>query len=234
MEKSHLKIARIIIPGVMAVICFVPLTLDRLSVTGFTDRLTVFQGIVYLVVVMPLGGLYYISRIRLHFLRPSLSRIQSNIKDRLLNLAGQDVLVKKHAVALRNGDAVMHVFYGVVDHDSSLSEKAKSIYLNGLIWSTTADAAFFSMLFVPVYAAAFAFYRQTAHFCWLAFGSAVLYFFARYVLLPRVAAIHISLSNEQLDSIELHHGKDVVKRLQEAARQCEARAQAEDTLPSLG
>ena len=82
---------------------------------------------------------------------------------------------------------------------------------------STADLMAVSLLFLPLYVLASAIMRSPNHLI-LAIVSGILYVLASLLLLPRVTARHIDLSNSQLKYITVHCRVELRCRLRQAAQ----------------
>jgi len=210
MSKTTLKTLRFIVPGVM--ILTVASLLFRTSLQDLPELLRSVEGLVYLVVVLPICYVYDIMNIRGLFLRRSHSQIDANIKERLIAPFRSEAVITEGIESLSQGRRLLNLFYSIVDKDESLKSKTQDVYLNGLLWSSTADLMAVSSLFVPVYVIAYLL-KSVPHYLPVALGLCIVYVFAARVAMPRVTSRHIELSNDQLDFILEHHREDVYHEL---------------------
>ena len=112
---------------------------------------------------------------------------------------------------------LLKVFYYFVDNKESLKERAKGVYLNGLLWSSVADAMVMTLLLAGVsiifYLALWRFY----HLIVAVVAIAVCALLSRF-LMPRVVAKHIDLGDEQVGFILDLHEPELRGKLEELAR----------------
>jgi hypothetical protein len=164
-----------------------------------------------------LGWLYRIARFRDPVFKPAVTRIQQNIKLRLLAMHATDPVLAERREALLQGRILIEVFYKFVDKEGSLQEKAKGIRANGLALSSLADAQVISLAFGLLYLTIAAIdwllglrfaYVELAgwRFATFAFLAVVLGLIAASarIVFPICEARHRELSNEQLDHIEVN------------------------------
>ena len=186
--------------------------LFRSSLQDLSEFLRSLEGLLYLVIVFPIGYLYDIMNIRGRFLRDSLSLIQANIQEKLTAPFRTEDVIEVNIESLTQGRQLLHVFYSIVDNDESLKSKSQDVYLNGLLWSSTADLMAVTLLFIPVYVIAYLF-KPLPHYLPIALGLCIAYLFAARVAMPRVTSKHIELSDDQLDFILQHHRDELHEEL---------------------
>lgn len=217
MKKETLKKLRIVIPGVFCLIMILPLFQETFSLESLKKAFdSISGGVLYMIIVAGVGGLYYISDIRGIFLRESLYRIHQNIKLGLLGLCYDDAEIMGAFKKLMEGRTLILVFYGFIDKDESLKEKAKNVYFNGLVWSTVADITALSAIGLIIYLIGF-FVAGRSHFLWIALAAAVLHLFCEFACMPRVTNKHIDLGSEEIEHIGIHCRAELNKRLRELA-----------------
>jgi hypothetical protein len=224
MSKDTLKKFRLIVPGVMIVFAFLPLFNLKVIPQVGAPVYPLFQSLSsllpdYVISSLALiicGVLYYTLNIRYYFIRESHKNIQLNIKSTLLSPFGSDPLLAPKFASLRQGRTLMNIFYDFVDNDESLKVKAGSVYFNGLLWSSFADLQAVSLIATVVYLACFLLFRDN-QFTYLAIICLALSLIARFILLPRVTAQHIELSNEQLEFILQKYPKELREKLVNSA-----------------
>jgi hypothetical protein len=206
MSKTTMKTLRFVVPGVM--VLTVATLLFRTSLQELRELLGWVEGLVYLVVVLPVCYVYYVMNVRRPFLKGPHSRIDANIKKRLTAPFRTEAVINENIESLSQGRRLVNLFYSIVDKDESLKSKTQDVYLNGLLLSSTADLMAVSLLFVPVYVIAY-FVRLVPHYLLVALGLCIVYLFAARVAMPRITSRHIELSNDQLDFMLEHHSGDV-------------------------
>lgn len=197
-SKTTLKTLRLIVPGVMTIT--VASLLFNSSLQDLSQFLRSLEGLLYLVIVFPIGYLYNIMNFRGPFLRDSLSLIQANIKEKLTAPFLTEDVIAANIESLTRGRQLMHVFYSIVDNDESLKSRTQDVYSNGLLWSTTADVMAVTFIFVPVYVIGYLF-KPLPHYLFVALGLCITYLVAALFLMPKVTSRHIALSNYQLEFI---------------------------------
>ena len=196
MNKETLHKLRWIIPGV--IFCFFLVFLVKEPKEFLEFKLTA-DGVYYICVVIPVAFFYYMINPRMWLMKKPLKRITENIKDKLLAPFSDNDEVIKATDFLREGDKLINVFYFLIDNDRSLTERAKEVYFNGLIWSSLADftliSPFASLAFFIKYL-----YTDNPDFL-ISSGFILALFIISVLLLPKVVQKHIFFSNYQLSYI---------------------------------
>jgi hypothetical protein len=213
MSKEWLKKLRIIVPGIIIFIFLIPFFVKELSFEKFLSGLSVMQGVVFFVIVLTLGGIYYLLNLRkFTFVKP-IEKIDDNIKDKITALCEHYSVLKENC-PLKKGKTLMHIFYKFVDNDESLTQKSKSVMLNGIVLSTTADIIVLASIFVCTYLIAFA---LTGRIYYAYVGAVLLVISVLNWLwfLPKATSKQISLSDDQLDFIKVHYTERVRQKLHE-------------------
>lgn len=202
LEKERLKLLRLLIPGFIILLFIIP---------GFTDNTeelkqicAVFYGFTFthlfiLIPVIILGFLYYTLNIRWFVWKHYNKQIQDNIIDTLLintNLK----LNAKQWYELRNSRKLIIIFYNLVDNDESLKEKAKSVRLNGLLWTSCFDIMIISGLAAAIYSL-LSFIMARDHYIMVAVFF-FWFFFVFWAFSSLLTHRHKSLSNDQLEVIK--------------------------------
>lgn len=188
----------------MLLLVLLPLFQPDFKLTGFFDTIELLDGVAYLILVIVLGALYYISKLRWYFWRPRMQQVHDNIKTQLLMPFETDPKISKSSEKLTKGRVLLTVFYKFIDTDPSLSEKAKGVYFNGLIWSSVADAMAISIVFCGVYVVAY-FVTSQINYLYFAAILLLLYLIFAFVLMPLATKQHVELGNEQLEHIHLYY-----------------------------
>jgi len=214
MTKETLKALRIIVPGVISIVLIYPLFMRELTVQSMLDVSCAVSIVGGLTLGAFLGGLYYILNLRRPFIKRPTTDIQGNIKTQLLQMCDDDTSTEGER--LREGRTLMHIFYDLVDNDASLTEKAKSVRLNGLMWSSSADAMAISLIASAIFTIA-ACFSSRAHYSYWAVLCLVTFIFANVSLLT-LTKRHIDLSNQQLELIRLKYASEVSKKIAAAAK----------------
>lgn len=222
MSQDMLKTLRLFIPGVIVIVLLLPLLQTNLNIKELLSNSKFFQAIAYLIpelllksiLVAVIGALYYIFDVRKYFVRSSLCEIHDNIKTNLLKPFQDDATIADNSERMREGRQMLHIFYNFIDKDESLKVKARNVYFNGLIWSSTADLTGASLMISFVYLLAYIVWNNV----FFVLGDIILIFiclFTQFILMPRVTAKHIDLSNEQLEYIVLHYKEELHSKLLE-------------------
>jgi hypothetical protein len=190
---------RFILPVVFVALLFLPLLQPNIDLQSFLKISVSNDSILYFVLVIVVGGVYYILNPRYYAMRPSILKIQENIKDKLLLPFEKDATIKKKMSSLREGSILLDIFYSFVDNDKSLTERAKEVYFNGLMLSSIADIRVLSFIAGIVY---FIWYAIMANIVHLVFSVGCFGLFGlTYLLMPIATRRHINLSNKQLEYI---------------------------------
>lgn len=218
MDLRTLQRLRIVIPGVMILLVLMPLREQAFDLNSLVENLRGIDVLARGVIAIICGAAYYFSELRTYFLATAYKQIRDNIKARLLAPCLNDPEIALAADRLREGRALLDsVFYNLVDTDRSLTEKAKRVYFNGLIWSSAADLDAVSTFGALIYWAAVILYEPRPHFVWAAGALGVIQVIASLWLVPRLTNKHIALQNEQLDYITTSLREQLCARLRELA-----------------
>lgn len=181
-----------------------------LTMLFFTNSLDEFKNIsriwtdfktkdtLYIAIFFIIGAIYYICNIRNILWRPFLKKVQNNIKNKLLNPFKEN-LTSDQIKELKKDRKLMHIFYNFVDSDTSLTEKAKRVRFNGLIWTSTIDLAIISILGSIFFFMKLIFIKS--NYDLIVALLLLLLSIISFVLIILTTKRHISLSNVQLDFI---------------------------------
>jgi Flp pilus assembly protein TadB len=214
MTLETLKTSRIIVPGIIVLLIAMGFVVNPSDPGGIAASLTIFNGILYSIIVVTIGGLYHLTDIRWRVLAPSRERIDRNIKLRLIAPFENDPKIANAKGALLSGRKLLDLFYYFIDRDESLKQRSKEVYFNGLFWSSLADISFLCGLGAVAYMVAFLYSRQlyyTSVAALLAFTAVLAVRF-----LAPVEKRHTEFGNAQIDYIILHYKSDLQKKLMEA------------------
>ncbi len=151
-------------------------------------------------VAVPFGLLFYVVQPRDHYIRAPMERVVDNIKNTLLEIGESDPRISSAAGQLRLGRTLMNVFYGLVDNDNSLQDRANDVRMNGAVLSTLCDLIVVSWLAVFVSASWGLYAGNLWMFSGVAVGLIIALGTERWAL-PRVTERHIQLSDWQLGYI---------------------------------
>lgn len=218
MEQELLKKLRIIVPGCIIFLAILSAFVEKIPVKYLFSQatMTIASSLIVIVIVCVLGAVYHLSHIRYNFNGKALDKIDSNIKLSLLEPFKNDREIFDQSTRLKKGRTLMDIFYHIVDHDESLTAKAKNVRFNGIFLSSTADLIPISFFGIVINFIAYEIWKSDYHivviFVWL--GICIL----GYFLLPKVTERHIELSNEQLGSIKTNHSKELKEKIGEAIK----------------
>jgi Flp pilus assembly protein TadB len=231
MSKETQSRLRILIPGLMFLAVLMLLLAPFVSTwysadpEGAASLLRSFGAIISMVVTVillvlvayPLGAIYRILGIRERLLKRSKDRIDSNIKERLLAPYLKHTSIAEVADSLREDQRLLNVFYYFVDNKESLKERAKSVYLNGLLWSSVADA---TAMALALAGSSFISYLALGHTYYLVvvITALVLCILLWWFLMPRVVAKHVTLGEEQIGYILHLHESELHEKLEELTK----------------
>lgn len=201
MDKETLKKWRLLIPGIIIILFVLPGLTNSKEELFEIDK--IFQTLkwtdaFYLALVVILGVIYYSLNMRWIVWKPLNTQVQNNIKDKLLNVCSLK-LTASQWYEIKNGRALMTIFYHFVDNDESLKEKAKGVRFNGLVWSSFIDLSILSFLGAIAYSILSIFTTKT-HFVYIS----LILFFICFISLAfswLMTFRHKSMSNEQLEVI---------------------------------
>jgi hypothetical protein len=201
MNKEMLKTLRLLIPGLMiAVGCVAPLFFGTLHLA---ETIRSNEKLLLWLVPPAIGAMYYVLNLRRYFMAVSLEQIHDRIKDALLAPFTNHSVIGQASNQLREGRPILNIFYHFVDNDNSLSERAKSVYLNGLVLSSLADLRAITFLLLPVYLGAWIF-TKNGDFGWYLL-TAVLIHVVAVPFMKTATAKHIELGAEQTEFIVQFH-----------------------------
>jgi len=216
MNKETLKKWRILIPGI--IIFFLIL----FSLTNSKEELFAIHKIfktlewndsIYLGLVFIFGVIYYALNVRWIVWKPLNFQVQENIKNKILNASKLELTSSKW-FNLKRGRALMNIFYSFVDSDESLKEKAKSVRLNGLAWSSFIDLSVLSCLSALLNSGIYIFTSKLHHvyLAWIMFCISFISLLFVCLLTYR----HIDKSNEQLEIIIQRKKDEIDPEIQKA------------------
>jgi hypothetical protein len=208
MSKESLKALRVFIPGLIIFLFGIPLLQGQLDFSNIFKTLSLLEGFVYVGIVVILGAIYNLTNIRGKFLKKSLESIHNNIKTRLLEPFTNDQTILQSRNKLSEGRYLIQVFYNLIDNHETLKEKAKNVHLNGLYWTTIADIRALSSIFFVIYIL-YWLINHLQDYLVVAVILLLIYFIASHIFAPRVTEMHIDLSNEQLEFIQVHLRKEL-------------------------
>lgn len=215
MSKEALKRLRIIVPGLIIFLVILPLIFEVNELSMFIKKepipVLLFNPLSILIIWVVLGSLYHITNTRGVFFKEPLGKIQFNIKKGFRVMFGGNPVISKK-IEKFEWKTLRHLFYFFIDKDSTLSEKAKNVYSNGLFLSSMADLEGISYFGFIFYLIAFRFVKSPLYFI-TSLVLIILFFLARYLLLPKFTRKHIDLSNEQIEFIKIHYLSELQEKI---------------------
>lgn len=223
MEMGTLKFFRLLVPGILIFLLIILFLQDDFQeLTQLTRLLSDFQikDTFYTVVFACIGVLYYLLDIRNILWKPYHERVQNNIKDKLISpFLGQ--LNKEQIAYLKQARRLMNIFYHFIDSDSSLTEKAKRVRFNGLIWTSTVDLTIISVLGASGFWIRLI--LETTQYNLVMAGSLSALVLISFGLIQLSTKRHLSLSDDQLEMICQKY-KDELYRMINEVLQTRSRA----------
>lgn len=209
MNKESLHKLRLIIPGIIILLYILiphlkgPISILELKIST--------ESVIYIVIVFFIGGLYYWRNPRKYLMRVPLKRINDNIINQLLHPFKNDPEIKDSISTLMQDKKIMNVFYFFIDNEKSLSERAKEVYFNGLIWTSAIDLTIISPLIMVIYLIEF-FVTKNPKLLIVIFTCFAV-FLVSAISLPGIVERHIYLSNDQLKYIVGNMKKELRKKI---------------------
>jgi hypothetical protein len=216
MSKTSLKSLRLLVPGLLLVVGgVIPIFFGPTSVA---TTLALNEKLLVWLLPFVLGALYHILNLRRYFFAPAIEDINDRLIRSLLEPFSNHEVIGPAFARIKTGRKVLNIFYNIVDNDKSLTERAKHVYLNGLLLSSLADVRAITFLLLPFYLGSLVFSKQPV-FLWYIGGAIVLHIIsARLITLVRNT--HMELGAKQTDFI-LQIKRAELERLliEEASRQ---------------
>ena len=197
MTKTVLKSLRILVPGLLLVVGgVIPIFFGP---TSLATSLSQNEKLLTCLLPFALGAVYHILNLRRYFFAPAIEDINDQLIRNLLQPYSNHSTIGPAFATLKKGRTMMNIFYNIVDNDKSLSERAKHVYLNGLLLSSLADVRAITFLLLPFYLGGAVFAQQKA-FWWYIAGAIVLHVICA-PLIKLVTKTHMDLGIEQTDYI---------------------------------
>lgn len=193
-----LKYGRLFVPP--ALILFYAKLLGQ--ITGWWDvALPDFSKAQYLPSVVVLAVFYYITPLREYANAPNHKKITDHLRSGLVKISGYSDKPDKYS-----WKKLKTIFFDLVDQDKSLSVKANLAYVNGLIWTSFADATVLALLYFLFSVCLFFFGLKDAV---LAVG--LFFFIAVACRLGSLITTNrqISIGQEQLDIISSKYSNEI-------------------------
>ncbi len=211
MDKTTLKIVRLVAPGVIILVGLLPY-LKLQDLKSVSDALP--DGIFYVLLTFAavvVGGVYYGLDIRGLLWKGFVRRCHDNVWAKMIQQHWQDPSIQSVIDHLDNKKA-MRIFYNILDNDSSLKDQAHDVRLNGAVLSTIIDCIIIGVPFAISYILAFLLTKYHI-FLWCVIIVLLLHLFL-WLLKSRISEKHIKLENEQLAVIAQLHADKVRSQLQ--------------------
>jgi len=216
MTKEKLHQLRLFIPGFLLILVVVFLFKPDVDMTTVFQQEISKNSVLYFIgmaATIIFGVAYYLMDFRMYVMKTPLSTVRENIKTKLLS----SLNTKDQSLVLKNNVNLMVIFYDFVDHDNSLIEQKKEVYLNGIVWSTLADIRIISIFALILYSIAW-FFTDIQDYLIL-IGATISFIFLTLIFLPVATKKHLNLSNNQLDVILQNHKEELQKKLLNALKQ---------------
>lgn len=202
MDQETLKKLRLFVPGCISVILG-SYYYSILTGSDFSDFKIEEYSVPFLIAVV-VGTFYYLFEVRNIVTGYSHKRIDLNIKNNIIKLYPGN-LTDEQLQFLFQKNRLKDIFYKIVDNDESLKTKAKNVYFNGLIWTSTADYFIISLVFAVAFLVTIPFdpnkKNELLIGAFLTVSSGFIFLGLHVLSVLR----HIQLSNEQIEYIETHH-----------------------------
>lgn len=208
MERKTLKFLRILIPGLILIFEFLPMLGElklnyKIGEGWFTYSFLIIPALV-------IGAIYQMCDVRFTVTNISHRKIDLNITSSLLKIYNKTLTQDEHNyLKLKR---LKHIFYNIIDNDSSLSAKSQLVYFNGILWTSTADL-FILSIFSSVIYFVLGYWVLGSDFIWqtgLIFAGLAAFSFCLHML---SIIKHYKLSNDQIEYIETHFKADLTKKV---------------------
>lgn len=161
-----------------------------------------------------IGLIYYSSGLRDVVVRPQMTTIQKNIKDRLFSFLPPSDQTPENRNVLYKDRYLMGVFYKTIDGDKTLTIKSTIVMQNGAALTLVADVALIGF-FGSMWTFVVAIFMGTSGLYAVAIIELILSFTLLAFFLPKIVNTHLELSNEQLDLIEGEYSSGIRAKLLE-------------------
>lgn len=157
-------------------------------------------------------GAYSLLQFRSYLQKDTVSKIQSNIIEKLSGSVSAKDPVSKKLDRLREDNSVVTIVHAIMDSDESLKEIAKGMNRTEFLWSGLADLIGISAIASVAY---FIYSWINTNPIIIVFGivTTVICVVARYVFFPKVMKRYIEKSNEQFDHIMVWKKDELRKAL---------------------
>ncbi|AXY73641.1 hypothetical protein D3H65_06445 [Paraflavitalea soli] len=215
MTRTTLKFIRLLVPGLILVLEFLPL----LKFAGQSYKINDgWLSYSYLTLIaVGIGAFYHINNARYFVTNASHKRIDLNIMNSLLKLYPKTLTQAQHNF-LKEKKRLKNIFYNFIDNDKSLTAKSENVYFNGALWTSTADAFIISTFSSIIYLiAGTLFFKQKEVWLWgILFGGIALIAILLHLL---TIFKHINIGNDQLEFIETNKLKELETKIDEILQQ---------------
>ena len=202
MEQETLHKLRMITPGLILLLVFFFLFQPDVDLKKLLNQGVSKDSILYMAAaagVIGMGVIYYLLDLRKYVMKKPLAKIRENIEQELLRPFLKNKKISSGALEIKKDKKLLNIFYSFVDNDKSLEKRSKEIYLNGLIWSTTADARIISAFAAILYLIVWGVTRVPQYLLFAKIS--IVVFVLTFFIMPLVTKKHIGLSNLQLELI---------------------------------
>lgn len=213
MELNTLKRMRLIIPGILILIVTFLFYINSFQMIQRMVLEFKNTDILFIIAIIVFGALYYILDLRYKVFKHFLEKVHENIKDSLIKPFENEFTIDQIA-QFKKGRLLLNIFYNIIDNDNSLSEKAKIVRDNGLIWTTSIDISIIFSISSIIFLIKYFFTVNELNDLIKAIillVISIVSFSGIFVLTNK----HIKLSNEQLECIVTIHKKKLKDKLDE-------------------
>lgn len=205
MDKATLKKTRLLAPGIIALVCLLP----YIKLQDFKPVSDTFPDSVLLIMLtlaaIIIGGVYYALDFRDLLWRQFVRKCHDNVWTKMIMPQYKDPSIQE-VINLLKKEQAMRIFYNIIDNDSSLSDQAHDVRLNGAVLTTIIDVLLIAGSFLISYICAFLITGMHI-FLWSVIFMTLLQPLL-WLLKSRVSKKHIRLETEQLEVIaQLHVSK---------------------------
>lgn len=215
MERKTLQFIRLIVPGLILVFESLPLF------NAFGESFEINKGLLsysfLILIAVAIGAFYRISNIRYFITNYSHKKIDLNITESLAKIYPKELTQEQHNF-LKEKRRLKNIFYYIIDNDPSLTAKSQNVYLNGALWTSTADAFIISLFCSIVCLIVGAGYLKSSH---IVLWSLILAGIGIISFLLHILTVfqHINISNDQLEYIETNKRNQVETKIDEVLQQ---------------
>jgi len=206
MNQETLKYLRVLIPGLIFLVGCIPFF--ELFTPGIMKEIPSVKFSYITLVSILIGSLYYQLKINKIVTNISFKIFGGNINREMLKIY-KDPLTPKQKKYLEKNKNIRNVFYKIIDHDKSLTIRAKNIYFNGIFWTSSADALIISVFFIAVYSLSGI--SNSSEIRTIFIFTSIVSFLLHIISVNR----HVELQIDQLEYIETNHYEEVKTKFDE-------------------